>query len=59
MVEAVYDVTLGQPWLVNAIAREIVVKILSNDSSRPVAPTYVDQAMDTLIQQRERILTAL
>ncbi len=52
MVEAVYDFTQGQPWLVNAIAREIVVKILGDDPSRPVAPAHVDQAVETLIQQR-------
>ncbi|MCP4754246.1 MAG: ATP-binding protein, partial [Proteobacteria bacterium] len=52
MVEAVYNATRGQPWLVNAIAREIVVKILGDDPSLPVAPVYVDQAVETLIQQR-------
>lgn len=52
MVEKVYNATQGQPWLVNAIAREIVVKILDDDPSRPVAPAHVDQAVEALIQQR-------
>ncbi len=52
MVEAVYEATQGQPWLVNAIAREIVVKILDNDPSQSVLPAYVEQAVEALIQQR-------
>jgi hypothetical protein len=52
LVAAVYDATQGQPWLVNALAREIVVKILANDSSRPVLAAYVDQAVEAIIQQR-------
>lgn len=52
VVEAVYKATQGQPWLVNAIAREIVVKMLNNDPSRPMLPDYVDQAVERLIQQR-------
>lgn len=52
VVEAVYKATQGQPWLVNAIAREIVVKMLNNDPSQPVLPDYVEQAVERLIQQR-------
>ena len=47
-----YEVTQGQPWLVNAIAREIVVKILGNDPSQRILPDYVDLAVEHLIQQR-------
>jgi hypothetical protein len=35
VVEQVYHYTQGQPWLVNAIAREIIVKILKNDFHKP------------------------
>jgi hypothetical protein len=52
VVEAVFEATQGQPWLVNAIAREIVVKILTNDPFQPVLPVHVEQAVETLIQQR-------
>jgi hypothetical protein len=52
VVETVYNATQGQPWLVNAIAREIVMKQLGNDASQPILPAYVDQAVETLIQQR-------
>ncbi len=43
----------------NAIAREIVVKILSDDPSRAVEPAYVDQAVETLIQQRGTLFDSL
>jgi hypothetical protein len=33
VIEKIYHETQGQPWLVNAIAKEIVVKILNNDFS--------------------------
>ncbi len=42
-----YDVTHGQPWLVNAIAREIVVKRLGNDASQPILTKYVKHAFNT------------
>ena len=59
VVAAVYTVTQGQPWLVNAIAREIVVKILGNDPARPVLPGYVEQAVETIIRQRRVHLDSL
>ena len=51
-VDAVYDATQGQPWLVNAIAREMTVKILGHDATLPVLPEYVEQAVETIIKQR-------
>lgn len=59
VVAAVYEATQGQPWLVNAIAREIVVKILGNDPSQPVLPEHVEQAVETIIQQRGAHLDSL
>ncbi|MCP4405043.1 MAG: ATP-binding protein, partial [bacterium] len=52
VVDAIYDAAQGQPWLVNAIAKEIVVKMLANDTSQPILTQYVEQAIETLIQQR-------
>ncbi len=59
VVEAVYGAAQGQPWLVNAIACEIVEEMLHNDPSQPVLPAYVDQAVETIIQQREMHLDSL
>jgi hypothetical protein len=51
--------TQGQPWLVNAIAREIVVKILKNDFSQTINPKHVEQAVQTLIIRRDTHIDSL
>jgi AAA+ ATPase superfamily predicted ATPase len=55
----IYDYTQGQPWLVNAIAREIVVKILHNDFSQTISSTQVEQAAQTLIMRRDTHIDSL
>lgn len=59
VIAQVYQQTQGQPWLVNAIAREIVVKILANDYSQPITVALVDQAIQTLLQRRDTHLDSL
>ncbi len=59
VVDAVYEATQGQPWLVNAIACEIVETILHEDVSRPIVPTHIVQAVETIIQQRRVHLDSL
>lgn len=43
----------GQPWLVNALAREIVEKMLNNDFSVTVTENMMDEAAKTLISRRD------
>jgi hypothetical protein len=52
VIEKIYHYTQGQPWLVNAIAREIVGKILENDFSKTINLEHVEQAVQSLIMQR-------
>ncbi len=52
VVDAIFEVTQGQPWLVNAIACEIVEEILHYDTALPILPEYVVQAVETIMQQR-------
>ena len=52
-VERVFHWTSGQPWLVNAIARECVEKICSNDFSREITAAMVDQAAHAIILRRD------
>jgi len=59
VTEDVYHQTQGQPWLVNAVAREIIVKILGSDFSRPVEPDHVMQAVETIIQRRDTHIDSL
>jgi hypothetical protein len=57
--EKLYAYTGGQPWLVNAMANEIVAEMLGNDHSRPITPNLVDEAKERLIEQRQTHLDSL
>jgi len=59
VIERVYAYTQGQPWLVNAIAREIVEKILQADVQRSIEPEHVEQAVQTLIARRDTHIDSL
>jgi hypothetical protein len=59
VVTKVYAYTCGQPWLVNAIAKEIVMKILVSDFSRPIQPEYVEQAVHAIILRRDTHIDSL
>jgi hypothetical protein len=49
----------GQPWLVNALAYEVVVKILKQDYSKTVTVEIIDQAAEALIQRRDTHIDSL
>ncbi|MDR2761918.1 MAG: AAA-like domain-containing protein, partial [Planctomycetaceae bacterium] len=51
-IELVYEQTQGQPWLVNAIAREVIVKLLQGDYARPVTVDLVKEAIQNIILNR-------
>ncbi len=57
--EKIYDYTSGQPWLVNAIAREIVYSIYDNDFTKKITLQNVEQAKENLIQRRDTHLDSL
>jgi hypothetical protein len=59
IVQAITEKSQGQPWLVNAIACEIVEQILEFDVSRDILPTHVEQAVKTIILQRPTHLDSL
>ncbi len=52
VVDRVYESTQGQPWLVNAIARDITERLLDRDASRPIETAYVDQVIEGMILRR-------
>jgi hypothetical protein len=58
-IELVGEQTQGQPWLVNAIAREIIVKILQSDNTKPVTAELVRQAIQNIIQRRDTHIDSL
>jgi hypothetical protein len=51
-MEYIYGQTQGQPWLVNAIARECVEKICKKDYSVPITREMAKTAIDNMIQAR-------
>ncbi len=59
VVETVYHYTQGQPWLVNAIADEVVEQILNQDFSQAITVVHVEQAVEILIKRRDVHLDSL
>ena len=59
VVDYIYHYTQGQPWLVNAIVREIVMEILESDYSQKITVDHVEQAVDTIIRRRDTHIDSL
>jgi hypothetical protein len=53
-----WELTRGQPWLVNALARQAVEKVAS-DPATPVTPGIIEAAREILIQRRDTHLDSL
>ncbi len=58
-IDLVFEQTQGQPWLVNAIAREAIVEILQSDYMQPVTAALVYQAIQTIILRRDTHIDSL
>ena len=58
-IDWVYEQTQGQPWLVNAVAREVIVKMLQSDYTRPVTAPLVTEAIQTIILRRDTHIDSL
>ncbi len=59
VTKLIYHYTAGQPWLVNAMAHEIVNKILLNNTSKPITTEMVFTAKEQLILRRDTHLDSL
>ncbi len=57
-VQLAYDLTQGQPWLVNALARQMVEQLVL-DPSIFLTPEHVEQAKEILIQRQDTHLDSL
>ena len=57
--DEMYRLTNGQPWLTNALARQIVSKILENDYSRSITMEILFEAKQQLILRRDTHLDSL
>jgi hypothetical protein len=52
-IDFIFEQTQGQPWLVNAIAREVIVKILDSDYSQTITADMAKTAIETIIFRRD------
>lgn len=55
----IFRLTQGQPWLVNALTRQIVTGILKNDYSSAVTAAHIVEARRELIRRRDTHLENL
>ncbi|MDR2199667.1 MAG: hypothetical protein LBR53_09490 [Deltaproteobacteria bacterium] len=58
-VERAWYWSEGQPWLVNALAFEVVVNILKNDFQKNVTAQLIDDAAERLIKNRDTRIESL
>jgi hypothetical protein len=58
-IDLVWEQTQGQPWLVNAIACEVVEQILQSDYSRAITACMVEEAIQTIILRRDTHIDSL
>ena len=58
-LEKVFEQTDGQPWLVNAIAREIIQNILEDDHNQKITEELVEQAIQNIILRRDTHIDSL
>jgi hypothetical protein len=56
--QLIFDITQGQPWLVNALARQLT-EVLVPDPSISITPTLVEAAKEILIRRRDTHLDSL
>jgi hypothetical protein len=52
-IEIAFEQTQGQPWLVNAIAGEIIEQQLKKDFSKPITAEMISEAIKTIIIRRD------
>jgi type II secretory pathway predicted ATPase ExeA len=57
-VQLAFDLTQGQPWLVNALAKE-VVEYLVTDPAISITPEHLQTAKEILIQRQDTHLDSL
>jgi type II secretory pathway predicted ATPase ExeA len=57
-IDLVFELTQGQPWLVNAIARQIT-EVIAPDAATLITPAMVETAKEILIRRQDTHLDSL
>ena len=58
-IDLIFRQTQGQPWLVNAIACEVIEKMLESNYTKPVTAESAEQAIQTIILRRDTHIDSL
>ena len=58
-IDYIFEQTCGQPWLVNAVAREIIVEMLQSDYSQTITAEMAKIAIQTIIFRRDTHIDSL
>ena len=58
-IDLIYEQTQGQPWLVNAVASEVIFEKLHLDYTQPVTAALAHQAIQTIILRRDTHIDSL
>ncbi len=59
VTDSIYYYTQGQPWLVNAAAREIVAEILESDHTKEIRADHAEKAVEAIIRRRDTHIDSL
>ncbi|MCM0591090.1 MAG: AAA family ATPase [Gloeotrichia echinulata DVL01] len=57
-IETAFDLTQGQPWLVNALAKEVVEEMVT-DTKIAITPEHIHEAKEVLIKRQDTHLDSL
>lgn len=57
-LERAFHLTQGQPWLVNALARQLT-EVLVRDPAQPITAAHVEEAKEILIRRQDTHLDSL
>ncbi|MDR3088265.1 MAG: hypothetical protein LBU39_00395, partial [Desulfobulbaceae bacterium] len=58
-IDLIWEKSQGQPWLVNAIAREAIIEILASDYTKPVTAALAEQAISHIMLRRDTHIDSL
>jgi hypothetical protein len=58
-IDLVWEQTQGQPWLVNAVANQVIVEMLHSDYTKPITAELVKEAIQNIILTRPTHIDSL
>jgi hypothetical protein len=58
-IDLIDEQTQGQPWLVNAVVREIIIEMLQSDYTQLITAQLVKDAIQTIILRRDTHIDSL